>query len=93
MSCNIFRSILGVAALSTLGIANAAVVTLPTTPTGPSLSIGDTGLVPITYQPGGGSFTDNFYFSLASTSQLSSNVTNVAFSWVRIFLFVNRGID
>src|ERR1019366_10110127 len=77
MNPNIFKSILGIVALSALGAAHAAVVTLPTSGPGPSLNIGDLGLVPVTYQASGSSFTDNFYFRLASTSNVDSNVTNV----------------
>jgi hypothetical protein len=79
MNRNTFKSILGIVALSAIGAANAAVVTLPTTGPGPSLNIGDTGTVPVTTQASG-AFTDDFFFSLASLSQLSSNVTNVALS-------------
>jgi len=75
MTRNILTLVLGIVALSGLGVAHAAVVTLPTSPTGPSLNIGDIGIVPVTYQSG--SFTDNFYFSLASTSKVDSGVTAV----------------
>jgi hypothetical protein len=78
MNRKIFKSILGIVALSATFAANAAVVNLSTSPTGPILNIGDTGLVPTTTVSSGASFTDNFYFSLASSSQLSSNVTNIA---------------
>ena len=78
MNRKIFKSILGIVALSVTGAANAAVVNLSTSPTGPSLNLGDTGLVPTTTVSSGASFTDNFYFSLASNSQLSSAVTNIA---------------
>ncbi len=77
MNRNMLKSILGIVALSAIGTANAAVVTLGTVPAGPSLTIGDTGVVPVTLQSGG-SFVDNFYFRLASNSQLSSDVTKVA---------------
>jgi hypothetical protein len=79
MNRNIFRSILGIVALSAIGTANAAVFTLPTTGPGPTLNIGDTGTIPTT-QPSAGAFVDDFFFTLASLSQLSSNVTNVALS-------------
>ena len=77
MNRYIFKSILGIIALSAIGTAHAAVMNLTTSPTGPSLNIGDTGLVPVTVQSSG-SFTDNFYFSLASISKLSSQVTKIA---------------
>jgi len=79
MNRNIFKSILGIVALSALGVAHAAVVPLPTTGPGPSLNIGDIGLVPVTYEPHGTTtFGDTFYFSLASTSNVNTNVTNIA---------------
>jgi hypothetical protein len=77
MKQNAFKTIIAIVALSAVGAAQAAIVTLPSSPTGPSLNIGDTGLIPVTLQSSG-SFTDNFYFSLASTSSLSSDVTKVA---------------
>jgi hypothetical protein len=42
------------------------------------LNIGDIGLIPLTYQASGASFSDDFYFSLASSSKLDSDVTNIA---------------
>jgi hypothetical protein len=80
MNSIIFKSILGIVALSALGAAHASVVTLDTHAPGKKLDIGDTGLVPTTLVSSGSSFTDNFYFRLVSTSQLSSNVTNVPLS-------------
>jgi hypothetical protein len=78
MNRKIFKSILGIITLSVVGAANAAVVNLSTSPNGPSLNIGDTGLVPTTTVSSGSSFTDNFYFSLASTSKFSSKVANIS---------------
>jgi hypothetical protein len=76
---NIFKSILGIVALGAVGAAHAAIVTLPHSPTGPSLHIGDTGIVPVTLKSSG-SFTDNFYFSLASTSSLKVALGGLGFS-------------
>jgi hypothetical protein len=73
---NILKLILGIVALSALGAANAAVVNLTTSPSGPTLNVGDIGLVPATAQSGG-PFTDNFYFTMALTAGLDSGVTNV----------------
>ena len=76
MNRNVIKSILGSVTLSVLGSAHAAVVNLTTSPTGPSLNIGDIGLVQTT-AVSNGSFTDDFYFRLTSTSELSSRVTKV----------------
>jgi hypothetical protein len=77
MNRNIFKSILGIFALSAFGAAHAATVTLGTHAPGKKLNIGDTGLVRTTHVSSGSSFTDNFYFRLVSNSQVSANVTNI----------------
>jgi hypothetical protein len=76
MNRNIFKSILVIATLSTIGTANATTVTLGKTAPGKTLDIGDTGLVPTT-MVSPGSFVDNFYFNLMSASIVSSNVSKV----------------
>jgi hypothetical protein len=78
MNRKMLKLILGIIAMSAFGAANAAVVNLTTSPSGPTLSGGDLGVIPFTVQSSG-FFTDNFYFTLAPTaSKLDSNVTNIA---------------
>jgi hypothetical protein len=68
------KSLLGIALLGAVGVASAA--TLSSIPTGPSLSPGDVGTVSASVTPG--SFSNDWYFSLASASTVGAVVTNIA---------------
>jgi hypothetical protein len=78
MNARRLQWLLAMMMLSALGTASAAVYPLTETPTGPDLSPGDTGLFEAAVTPG--TFSNDWYFSLASPSTVNGAVVNVNLS-------------
>jgi hypothetical protein len=75
MKANLLKSLVGIVLLGLAGAANATIVSLPSSPDGPALSPGDQGLIPTTSVTG--SFSNDWYFTLASISALGGAVTSI----------------
>jgi hypothetical protein len=64
--------------LTAAGAASAASFELTSVPFGPTLTPGDTGLIPTTSSPSGGSpFTNDWFFTLGSQSSVGGDVASI----------------